>query len=401
MIEIHQNTKQMTVAIKNEILLNWETEIFHSAVKSEFLSIAIFSVEGELIFSNHLFEKLFGKEPSKNLINPNLEKLKNLPPKENNFIFEGHLTIGDYSSINTSLLSHIYRKNNQLLILALEDPAGLQERNTKLQQLNREINDLQRQLIKEKRNLENALTKLDTTNRKLKKVNRQKDKFFSVIAHDLRSPFSSILGFAEILKDNLDDFSDEDLKKYIGLLHKSTNNTYRLLINLLEWSAVQRQKTKFTPEKTSVANLAEEVLSLLNDQASKKDIRFKQEIPQDIEWNLDKNMVNSILRNLVSNAIKFSQRNDEIIMAAEVKNDELQFSVSDNGVGMPHEKVQNLFQNDFNQSEQGTENEKGSGLGLSLAQEFVDFHGGKIWAESEIGIGTTIFFTIPAISQKN
>ena len=390
----------MAVAIKNEILLNWETEIFRSAVESEFLSIAIFSLEGELIFANHLMKKLFGKEPSKNLINPNLEKLKKLPPKENNLILEGYLTLGDYSSINTSLLAHIYRKNNQLLILALEDPAGLQEQNTKLQQLNREINDLQRQLIKEKRNLEDALNQLDTTNRKLKKVNKQKDKFFSVIAHDLRSPFSSILGFAEILKDNFDDFSEEELKKYIGLLHKSTNNTYRLLINLLEWSSVQRKKTKFTPEKTSISELTTEILGLFHDQASQKDIRFKNQVPENLEWNLDKNMVTSILRNLISNAIKFSLREGEITVFAEERNKLLHFSVSDNGIGMSREKAKNLFKSDFNESEMGTENEKGTGLGLSLAREFTDIHNGNIWAESEPEKGSIISFTIPVIPAE-
>jgi len=390
----------MAVAIKNEILLNWETEIFRSAVESEFLSIAIFSLEGELVFANHLMKKLFGKEPSKNLINPDLEKLKKLPPKENSLIFEGYLTLGNYSSINTSLLAHIYRKNNQLLILALEDPAGLQEQNTKLQQLNREINDLQRQLIKEKRNLEDALNQLDTTNRKLKKVNKQKDKFFSVIAHDLRSPFSSILGFAEILKDNLNDFSKEELKKYIGLLHKSTNNTYRLLINLLDWSSVQRKKTKFTPKKTSISELTSEILNLFHDQASQKDIRFKNQVPENLEWNLDKNMVTSILRNLISNAIKFSLREGEITVFAEEKNKALKFSVSDNGIGMSEEKARNLFQNDFNESERGTENEKGTGLGLSLSKEFVDIHNGNIWAESEPEKGTAIFFTIPVIPAE-
>ncbi|MFW5774409.1 MAG: ATP-binding protein, partial [Tangfeifania sp.] len=389
------------VAIKNEILLNWETEIFRSAVESDFLSIAIFSLEGELIFSNHLFTELFGKKPYKNLINPDLEKLRQLPVKENNFVFEGYLTIGDYSKLNTSLLAHVYRKNNQLLIVALEDPAGLQEQNTKLQQLNREINNLQRQLIKEKRNLEDALSELDETNRKLKIVNRQKDKFFSVIAHDLRSPFSSILGFAEILKDNLDDFTQEEIKKYTGLLHKSTNNTYRLLINLLDWSSVQRKKIKFTPEKTSISELTSKILNLFHDQAHQKDIRFKKQVPENLEWNIDRNMVTSILRNLISNAIKFSLRNSEITVSAEEKNNELKFSVSDYGIGMKPEKAKNLFKNDFNESERGTENEKGTGLGLSLAREFVDIHKGTIWAESEPEKGTTISFTIPANLPKS
>lgn len=390
----------MAVTIKNEILLNWETEIFHSAVESDFLSSAVFSTDGKLLFANHLMKKLFGDEPARNLINPDLEKLNNLPLKENNFIFEGHLTIGDYSKLNTSLLAHIYRKNNQLLILALEDPSGLQEQNTKLQQLNREINDLQRQLIKEKRNLEDALAKVDETNRKLKKVNRQKDKFFSIIAHDLRSPFSSILGFAEILKDNFDDFTQEEIKKYIGHLYKATNNTYGLLINLLEWSSVQRKKIKFSNEKTSVAELTEEVLNLLQDHAIQKNIHFKKLVPEDLEWNLDKNMVTSILRNLISNAIKFSLREGEITVSAKEKNNLLKFSVSDNGIGMSQEKAQNLFRNDFNESERGTENEKGTGLGLSLAREFVDIHNGTIWAESEPKKGTTISFTLPANLPK-
>jgi signal transduction histidine kinase len=391
----------MENAIKNKVLLQWETEIFRSAVESDFLGIAVFSLNGKLIFANKSIQDLFGENPAQNLINPDFKKLQNLPEKEDPLIFQGHLTIGDYSRVNISLMAHIYRKNNELLILALEDPQGLKEQNSKLHQLNREINNLQRQLIKEKRNLEDTLSRLDTTNRKLKKVNRQKDKFFSVIAHDLRSPFSSILGFAEILKDNFDDFSEEEIKKYIGHLHKSTNNTYRLLINLLEWSAVQRNKTEFSPQKTEVAGLIVDVLDLLHDQAVQKEISFKKQVAENLEWNLDKNMATSILRNLISNAVKFSLRNSEIIISAEVKNNELSVSVTDKGVGMTRETAKTLFQNDFNKSERGTENEKGSGLGLSLAQEFIDFHDGKIWAESEVGKGTTITFTIPALSQKN
>lgn len=390
----------MEEASKNKILLSWKTEIFRSAVESEFLSIAVFSLSGELIFSSHLFKKIAEKNPVESLINPNFEKLKTLPAQKNNLIFEGYLTIGDYSSVNTSLLAHVYRKNNQLLILALEDPSGLQEQNTSLQQLTREVNDLHRQLIKEKRNLEDALTKLDESNRKLKKVNRQKDKFFSVIAHDLRSPFSSILGFSELLKENFDEFSTDEIKRNINHLHKATYNTYQLLINLLEWSSVQRKKTKFTPEKTSIPELVEENLDLLHDQAIQKEIRFTKHISENLEWTFDRNMVTSILRNLISNAIKFSLRSGVITISAEEKNDQLKFSVSDNGVGMTRETAQSLFNRDFNRSERGTENEKGTGLGLSLVREFIDSHNGEIWVKSSPGKGTTIYFTIPFIEPE-
>lgn len=385
----------METGLKNKIIEYWEPEIIHAVVDTDYLNIAVFATEGTLLFANKPMNRLLGDNPKDKLLNPDFNKICQLPSKEKEPVFEGFLTIGTYSEINFSLPALVYKKENQILILAREDFEKLQEQNKTLHLLNREINNLQRQLITEKKNLEITLQQLDKTNRELTKTNRQKDKFFSIIAHDLRSPFSSILGFAEILKDNIHELTTNEIEKYTNHLYNASLNTFNLLINLLEWASLQRETIRFKPEIISINHVFTEVLNVLKEQAVKKNISVETKISQEMKWEADKNMLTSILRNLVSNAIKFTPCEGKIKISARQTDHSLEISVSDNGIGMPEDALKKLFLNDFNETKKGTENEKGSGLGLALCKEFVEMHGGKIWAESQVNKGTTITFSIP------
>lgn len=386
----------MTDLEENNVLGSWYNEIVHAGNDKSLFGIAIFSLNKSLLFANNPMQKLLEGIPHQKLLNPSFEKLCQLPTNDSSLIFEGFLTIGDYSRVNNSFPAVVYRKSNELLVLTIRDFENLQQQNLTLHQLNHKINNLQRQLIIEKRNLENILCKLDEKNRELQKSNLQKDKLFSVIAHDLKSPFSGILGFAEILKENIHDLPVKQLQDYANHIYKSTNNTCILLENLLEWASLQREATRFNPVKIGINEVFKEVLQLLDEHASGKDIKINSEIPENIEWTVEVNMLTSVMRNLIINAIKFSSRNSVIKVITRQLNNELEISVADNGTGMPGEVVKKLFRNEFIESQRGTENEKGSGLGLTICKEFVEMHGGKIWAESNPGVGTTVTFTLPS-----
>jgi signal transduction histidine kinase len=391
----------MNHILKNKIIEYWEPEILHAVVDTDYLNIAVFTIKGELLFANKPMGRLLGSTPKERLLNPDFNKICQYPLKEKEPVFEGFITFGSYSEFNISLPALIYRKENQILLLAREDFEKLHEQNKTLHLLNREINNLQRQLITEKKNLEIILKQLDETNRELTKINRQKDKFFSIIAHDLRSPFNSILGFAGILKENVSELSTDEIEQYTTHLYNSSLNTYNLLINLLEWASLQREAIRFRPELIGVNNIVTEVLNLLKEQAFQKSITIESHIPEDLRWNADKNMLTVILRNLVSNSIKFTPREGKINLSVRQIKNELKISVSDNGVGMPVEISNELFLNEFNETTRGTENEKGSGLGLALCKEFVEFHNGKIEVKSQLNKGTTITFSLPGSSETS
>ncbi|MBN1985467.1 MAG: HAMP domain-containing histidine kinase [Prolixibacteraceae bacterium] len=391
----------MNSSLKNKIIEYWEPEILHAVVDTDYLSIAVFTIEGKLLFANKPMSRLLGSSPKERLLNPGFDKICLYPLKEKEPVFDGFITFGSYSEFNISLPALIYRKENQILILAREDFEKLHEQNKTLLLLNREINNLQRQLITEKKNLETTLKQLDETNRELTKINRQKDKFFSVIAHDLRSPFNSILGFAAILKENVSELSPDEIEKYTTHLYDSSLNTYNLLINLLEWASLQREAIRFNPELIVVGNTVTEVLNLLKEQAFQKSISIETHIPKALQWNADKNMLTIILRNLISNSIKFTPREGKINISARQTKNELEISVTDNGVGMPEEISKELFLNEFNETSRGTENEKGSGLGLALCKEFVEFHNGKIEVKSQLNEGTTITFFLPGLVETS
>ncbi len=247
--------------------------------------------------------------------------------------------------------------------------------------------------VSERRKAELALKESEE---KLRESNKTKDKFFSIIAHDLRSPFNSLLGLSEVLDDNFDHYSTVDQKKIAGAIHKSLQDTYKLLENLLLWSRSQRGVIPFYPDKIKLYSLTSEVCRLLKSMAKNKSITMVNQIPEDLYVEADWEMLSTIMRNLLSNAIKFTPKGGKITIKAENSNpDYVKVSVHDTGVGIPKEKIKSIFTLGEDTSTKGTENEPGSGLGLILCKEFVKKHGGDIWVESQPQKGSSLYFTLP------
>ncbi len=235
----------------------------------------------------------------------------------------------------------------------------------------------------------------------LRESNATKDKFFSIIAHDLKSPFNAILGFSNILLKKHAVYDDQKREKLIKSVNDSANNAFKLLENLLTWARTQSGGIEYKPEKLHLKILLFETMFDLQAQANKKGINIIDKIQDDETIFADKNMLATVLRNLISNAIKFTTKNDQIVISSNKQSDSnfLEISVKDSGVGIPKEKINDLFRIEKNTSTQGTENETGTGLGLILCKEFVEKHGGKIWIVSEDGKGSDFKFTLPLNSD--
>jgi len=248
------------------------------------------------------------------------------------------------------------------------------------------------QVIERKRNAE-AIKKFSE---ELKELNATKDKFFSIIAHDLKNPFITIMGFSDILLADYNELSDEERKYYIEEMKKSADLSHNLLQNLLQWSRAQTGRIDYNPEKINLMSVVKENFNLLEKTAANKNIKFIHKISENIFINADAAMINTVLRNLLTNAIKFSFNNSQITLASENYNEkEIIVKVVDSGVGMSKNRVDSLFKLDTTNTTPGTANEAGTGLGLILCKEFIEKHGGRIWVESEEGKGTTFNFTLP------
>jgi signal transduction histidine kinase len=243
--------------------------------------------------------------------------------------------------------------------------------------------------------LEVANQELAITEVNLQRLNSTKDKFFSIIAHDLKNPFTALLGFSETLHQNYKDLTREQVLTYIDIINKSAVNLYNLLENLLEWSKSQTGNIRFKPEKFSLRELTETGINTVMVNAKHKNINIRNEIPPDVIAFADKNIISTIIRNLVNNAVKFTHNNGEVIIASRQNIDFIEVSVKDNGVGIGQSEIKKLFNLEYNITSAGTNDEKGTGLGLLLCSEFARKSGGKLWAESEAGKGSTFTFTIP------
>lgn len=230
---------------------------------------------------------------------------------------------------------------------------------------------------------------------KLKEVNESKDQFFSVISHELRGPFNSILGFAEILFNDLDELSKEELKLYVDSLYHSSRHIFSLLNNLLHLTRFQTGKIDFNPKPLLLNEVVNNNMQILKLSAEKKEITFSNKILEDIRIFSDETMLNSILMNLLTNSIKFARRGGLVEILASKRGNLAEVSIRDDGIGMSEDTIANLFKIEISKSLPGTEGETGTGLGLVLTKKFVEQNGGALKVQSSFGEGSSFTFTLP------
>jgi PAS domain S-box-containing protein len=229
----------------------------------------------------------------------------------------------------------------------------------------------------------------------LKMLNASKDKFFSIISHDLRTPFNSLLGITEFITHSYDEMSPKAIKESISSIHQSSQKVFNLILNLFEWTRLQSGKFELDKSDTGIRELIEEVVNLYKPNAIAKDIKLSASIPEDLFVYADKYMVETVLRNLVNNAIKFTRRGGSVKVSVIKKGNTAAISIEDNGVGISKENQNKLFRIDEQFKSDGTAEEKGTGLGLVLCKEFVEKNGGTISLESDEGKGSNFTFTLP------
>ncbi len=239
-----------------------------------------------------------------------------------------------------------------------------------------------------------AELQLQEYSEQLKELVATKDKFFSIIAHDLKSPFNSILGLSEIIKNDAKYLDIATIEQYAGIIHSTSNNTFKLLENLLDWARIHQSQMPFQPSSFILKTIVNEVIELAIEKANSKMIAVINYTPDNIIITADKNMIRTILRNLISNALKFTSTNGKVGINALYTDNTVEVSVEDTGTGIKQEDIEKVFKIGSSFSKRGTENEKGTGLGLLLCKEFVEKHGGKIWVESEEGKGSKFKFSI-------
>lgn len=229
----------------------------------------------------------------------------------------------------------------------------------------------------------------------MKELNATKDKFFSIISHDLRSPFQIFLGFTRMMAEELPTLTLDEIQKIAVSMRSSANNLFNLLENLLQWSQMQRGLSSFKPEPFILSNGIVAIIELVRDAADKKKIALNYDVPEGLTVLADAQMFESLMHNLIFNAVKFTPKGGKIsIVAKPMPDNSVEISIKDTGIGMNKNMVENLFRLDMQTNRKGTEGEPSAGLGLIICKDFVEKHGGKIWVESEEGKGTTFYFTL-------
>jgi signal transduction histidine kinase len=241
---------------------------------------------------------------------------------------------------------------------------------------------------------------LEISELKLRTANASKDRLFTIIAHDLKSPFNSLIGFSRLLLDNIQKQRYEKVEKYVGIIHDVSLQTHTLLSNLLEWSILQTNNITFDPGVFNLTVLFNEILEFHRNLAEQKKITLTAAATNYIEVYADRNMVTIILRNLVSNAIKYTSPGGKISLSGKQDKENTTIVVSDTGVGIPEDNLDKLFRIESSFSTSGTTNEKGTGLGLILCKELVERHKGRIWADSKPGAGSDFIFVLPNFLEK-
>jgi PAS domain S-box-containing protein len=233
----------------------------------------------------------------------------------------------------------------------------------------------------------------------LETANATKDKFFSIIAHDLKSPFNAILGFSKLLFEDFNDFTEEEKLTIIENIKLSSESTYKLLQNLLEWAKMQTNQLIIRNEDIDVCILINDTIDLLKSQAEQKNIKIFSSVRFDTLIYADENIIKTVLRNLISNAIKFSYPGNKVKIFSEEIDGEIKISVQDFGIGLTEEEKEYIFKFDSKYKKSGTQNERGTGIGLMLCKEFIERNGGRIKFESTTEYGSTFSILVPKVKS--
>jgi len=238
--------------------------------------------------------------------------------------------------------------------------------------------------------------KLEQSEEKLQELNANKDRFFSIIAHDLKNPFTALIGYTEMMLSDISDFSQDEILEYVTTIHKTSKNVFSLLEGLLDWSRLQLGSFTLEPHPLDLTEIGNKVYDLYENSANQKEIKLINALENNVTLFADENAVFTTLRNLVSNAIKFTPHGGTIKYSSKViENKFCKITIKDSGIGMDEKTLNKLFKIEVHHTTLGTNKEKGTGLGLLLCKDLVEKSGGKIWVESKTGQGSKFIFTVP------
>ena len=298
------------------------------------------------------------------------------------------------TALNTGAVDFIRKPVDPLELIARINSA------LKLSKLIRKIKSQNENLIELNNRISQKNDEIITQNEQLASLIATKDKFFGIIAHDLRNPFNNILGFSELLSSSIKDYKQDEILKFINTIYDSAQSAYKLLGNLLEWAMSQTGRTQFNPEFFLIEEIIQNAIQYTTGNSQAKSINVSASINEKIRVFADRNMLETILINLLINAIKYTPKNGKVKIAASSLEHYVRISVIDNGVGIPPGKIEKLFDLNEKLSTPGTENEHGTGLGLIICKEFIERHNGKIGVESKLGNGSDFWILIPKRSLR-
>lgn len=360
-------------------------ERFSQMIKNSFDMIVLIDSNGNQHFVSESCEKILGYKPEELMGIPVIEQM--IHPDDQERTLSGFKDIIAKSGVGGVQYRHRHKNGSWVYLEAF---GSNQIENPSINSIVLNARD-----ITERKNSEELLRDREAN---LRELNASKDKFFSIIAHDLRSPFNCITGLSNLLVEMIHEKDYKGIENYAKMIQDSSEHAMKLLMNLLEWSLSQTGKMNFTPETVDLAVLIAEAADLLNESAQQKSIRICRNLPESIPVFADKAMISTVLRNLMSNGIKFSHPGGKITISTEQKEDKLLISFTDNGVGMKKVVLDKLFHIEESCSTVGTISEKGTGLGLLLCKEFIEQHNGEIWVESEERQGSVFTFSLPLVS---
>lgn len=296
---------------------------------------------------------------------------------------------------NLRLATSVRKRTSELT----EANAQLLERNEEVVMQNEKLEEYNREVVRQSDKILAQQDRIIKQNDELNALNQKKDKFFSIIAHDLKNPVNALLGFSSLLHNSYEEIGEEKVKDFIAYINTSSNAIYQLLVNLLDWARAESKQIQYKPDMFEIDSAVKRSIEILQQHASSKSINLTAMGEKGLRVYGDENMVETIIRNILSNAIKFTPENGSIVIKKEQIDGFVGVTVIDSGVGMSKETVENLFTLGENTSSKGTNAETGTGIGLLICNEFAEINKGSITVESEPGAGSSFMIQIPASEQ--